>query len=281
MSFLSESFRHLFSQKDEATKDKLGAYPERMHVRALPERRYLKTARIMTIATLMSLMLNVALAFIIMYIAPQMTTTITKGERNYLFQADKFFKEVKPIPNSTTKMSWGRLVWDAEIDRYVHELFTVVPDKNQMDYIWHENNFLSLATQSNKIAFSMWRQQAYDLLKQGINTEVWVHTIHFVPVTGLYEVIFDVFFLENANGMKRVCPCMFQNEACSTCLKAEAPRVERYKMVIRPSLGRLMGLANPYGLSLDSWHLLRLPIYDPNKPEEKTEAEWNDVRLAR
>ena len=281
MSFLSESFRNLFYQKSEATKDKLGAYPERMHVRALPERRYLKTARIMTIATLMSLLLNVALAFIIMYVSPRMTTSIVTGERNHIFQADKFFKEIEIVPNSTTKTTWGRLIWDAELDRYVRELFTVLPDKNQMDYIWHENNFLSLATKSDKTSFALWKQQAYELLRQGINTEVWIHTIHFTRVTGLYEIVFDLFFLENANRVQRVCPCMFQNEACSTCLKAEASRVERYKMVVRPGLGYVVGLANPYGLNMNSWHLLRLPIYDPQKPEEKTEAEWNDVRLVR
>ena len=41
-------FNILFSEIDESTNDKLGAYPEKVHVRAMPERRYLKTSRFLT-----------------------------------------------------------------------------------------------------------------------------------------------------------------------------------------------------------------------------------------
>ena len=37
-------FKFLFSKVDESSNDKLGAYPEKVHVGAMPERRYLKTS---------------------------------------------------------------------------------------------------------------------------------------------------------------------------------------------------------------------------------------------
>lgn len=281
MSFLRDSLRDVFVQKDENTRDELGAYPERIHVRALPERRYLKTARILTLVTLMSLLINVALSFVIMYLSPQMTTEIVSGERSRVYQADKFFKEIKAVPGRTVRVNPTRLAVEAEMVRFVRELFTVLPNENDMKYKWHPANFLTLAGSSNKGALAAVERDSFQRLRQGVNTEVWVHTIHYTGITGLYEIVFDVFFLNNADGVWRVCPCIFQNKECTTCLEAEAFAVERYKMAVQPWVQSVRNMHNPYGLQLLSWSLFRLPIYDANNPDEKAESDWMDVRLAR
>ena len=78
-----------------------------------------------------------------------------------------------------------------------------------------------------------------------------------------------------------MCPCVFQNEECAACLGAEAYAAERYKIAVQPWMQSVKNLHNPYGLKLLNWSVFRLPIYDANNPDEKTEAEWADVRLAR
>ena len=282
MLFGFQWLKDLFVQTDGKTRDKLGAYPERIHVRALPERRYLKTARIMTLATLISLLMNIAICFLIMHLSPRMTTDIGQGSRNQLFQADKFFKEVSTLPNSKATLHPKRLIVDAEMARYARELFTVLPNKDEMEHIWAPDNFLMLANSiSQHPSFWAKKREAFELLEKGVNTEVWVHTIHYSKMTGLYEIIFDVFYLNNAEGLKRVCHCTFQNEACKTCLKADAFDVKRYKMAIRPGWQTARKIANPYGFSLENWVLFRLPIYTPDNPETQAEAQWADVQLAR
>ena len=280
MFFLFEGIRDLFMQSGEATKDKLGAYPERIHVRALPERRYLKTARMLTIAILMSFALNVAIAFVIMYISPRMTTTIMQGNNSQIFQMDKFFKEVEVVPNSTASLNPIRLAQESEIVRFVRELFTVLPNKDDMDYIWGPAGFLSNAVDLDSLY--LWKQSAFDYREQGVNTEVIIRAVNYTTITKMYEIVFDVFFLNNSDAIKRICPCTLQTSDCETCLKAESFKVERYKMAVRPGFKSVREqVVNPYGLSLVRWTLFRLPIYDPEKPEEKAEAEWNDYRLAR
>ncbi|MBP5160567.1 MAG: hypothetical protein ILP11_00740 [Alphaproteobacteria bacterium] len=282
MSFLLEGLHDLFVQKDAGSRDKLGAYPERIHVRALPERRYLKTARVLTLATIMSLLLNVALAFILMYVSPRMTTEIVSGERSQIYQADKFFKEIKAVPGRTTSINGIRLAVEAEMVRFVRELFTVLPNEYDMKYKWNPSNFLYLAGgTSNQASLAAIKDDAFRYWSKGINTEVWIHASHYTSITGMYEIIFDVFFLNNSDGLWRVCPCVFQNEACATCLGAEAYAVERYKIAIQPWMQSVKNPRNPYGLKLTNWSVFRLPIYDSSNPDEKAEAEWADVRLVR
>ena len=281
MSFLLDSLRDLFMQKDANTRDQLGAYPERIHVRALPERRYLKTARILTLATVISLLLNIALSFVIMYMSPQMTTEIVTDSRSQIYQADKFFKEIKAVPGRTVRLNPTRLSVEAEMVRFVRELFTVLPNENDMNYKWHSANFLHLAGSSNQNSLSAIKNDAFQYWNRGINTEVWVHAVHYTSITGVYEIVFDVFFLNNQGGLYRVCPCIFQNNECATCLEAEATSVERYKIAVQPWVQSVRNTLNPYGLKLTNWSVFRLPIYDPNNPDEKAEADWTDVRLAR
>ena len=70
-------FKAMLEIADPKTNDVLGAYPEKVHVRAFPERRYLKTARSLAIFSMVSLLLTVALASVVYMLAPQKTADIS------------------------------------------------------------------------------------------------------------------------------------------------------------------------------------------------------------
>ena len=70
-------FKAMLEISDPKTNDVLGAYPEKVHVRAFPERRYLKTARSLAIFSMVSLLLTIALASIVYILAPQKTADIS------------------------------------------------------------------------------------------------------------------------------------------------------------------------------------------------------------
>jgi len=55
-------FHTIFKYKEKSSPDKLGLYPERSHVDALPERRYLWTSRVLVILSCITMAFNIMLA---------------------------------------------------------------------------------------------------------------------------------------------------------------------------------------------------------------------------
>ncbi|MBP3403195.1 MAG: hypothetical protein J6L82_04720, partial [Alphaproteobacteria bacterium] len=84
-------FKFLFSKVDESSNDKLGAYPEKVHVGAMPERRYLKTSRIMALLSAGLLCVTIMLAFIIYLITPLLRS------EPMLLAIDKRFYKLEPV----------------------------------------------------------------------------------------------------------------------------------------------------------------------------------------
>ena len=66
-------FHTIFKYKEKESPDVLGLYPERVHVTAMPERRYLWTSRILVIIASMSICINIMLASTIYLLLPQRT----------------------------------------------------------------------------------------------------------------------------------------------------------------------------------------------------------------
>ena len=55
-------FNTVFKYKEKSSPDKLGVYPERVHIKAMPERRYLWSSRVLVIMAVFSICLNMILA---------------------------------------------------------------------------------------------------------------------------------------------------------------------------------------------------------------------------
>ena len=66
-----EIFHTIFKYREKESPDKLGLYPERVHVNAMPERRYLWTSRILVILAAISMSINMMLALTVYLLVPQ------------------------------------------------------------------------------------------------------------------------------------------------------------------------------------------------------------------
>ena len=64
-------FSKLFRYREKKSPDVLGLYPERVHIEAMPERRYLWTSRIMVIAGVFSICITIMLALTVYVLLPQ------------------------------------------------------------------------------------------------------------------------------------------------------------------------------------------------------------------
>ena len=64
-------FNTVFKYKEKSSPDKLGVYPERVHIKAMPERRYLWSSRVLVIISVFSICLNMMLSSTIYLLLPQ------------------------------------------------------------------------------------------------------------------------------------------------------------------------------------------------------------------
>ena len=129
-------FKFLFTEVDDSSNDKLGAYPEKVHVHAMPERRYLKTSRSMTFAAAGFLCVNIMLTFVIYMLSPQLSS------EPLLLMIDKRFYKLEPVENNIIVWPSSLLLTEEHIKQYIMLRHTIVPDVDEMQARWSEENSL-------------------------------------------------------------------------------------------------------------------------------------------
>ena len=129
-------FKFLFSEVDDSTNDKLGAYPEKVHVRAMPERRYLKTSRIMTFTACALLCMTIILTFVIYLLSPQLRS------EPLLLMIDKRFYKLEPVQRHIVIEPSSNLLTEEHIKQYILLRHTIVSDIDEMQSRWNEENSL-------------------------------------------------------------------------------------------------------------------------------------------
>ncbi len=127
----------LFNNKDESTNDKLGEYPAKVHVSAMPERRYLNTTRIMTLLSVFSLCITVILALILYLLPPQITSTPTFAAVNALDN------DIQNISSFQQRMTAKYLMVEKLVSDYVVMKREVVPNVEAMKARYKEGSPLS------------------------------------------------------------------------------------------------------------------------------------------
>ena len=179
-------FKFLFSEIDDSSNDKLGAYPEKVHVRAMPERRYLKTSRIMTFLSSALLCGTIMLALILYMLSPQLRS------EPILLTIDKRFYKLEPIQSQIVLWPSSLLLMEEHIKQYILLRHTIVPDIDEMQMRWSEENSL-LKWFSGGDAFSTFLQEkTINLVRmaEGLTTEVNIRLIHRIS-NSLWLAEFD------------------------------------------------------------------------------------------
>lgn len=126
----------LFNVKDQETSDMLGAYPEKVHVRAMPERRYLLTSRFLVITSIVAMCINVMLACTLFMMIPQ------KSSRPRLTWMDKRFNSVALVERHFVRKRASTILNEMLIAEYVNLRHTILTDIDEMQRRWGENSKL-------------------------------------------------------------------------------------------------------------------------------------------
>lgn len=179
-------FKFLFSKVDESSNDKLGAYPEKVHVGAMPERRYLKTSRIMTLCSAALLCCTVILTFIIYLITPLLRS------EPLLLSIDKRFYKLEPVQTQVVLWPASMLLMEEHIKQYILLRHTIVPDIDEMQARWSaENSLLKWFSSSEAfMEFNAEKEVNMARMAEGLTTEVKIRFVHRIT-DGLWLAEFD------------------------------------------------------------------------------------------
>ncbi len=278
-SFLRNIFSSVLKYKEQRTNDALEAYPERLHVSALPERRFLKTSRVLVILALLSIALNFALGFVYMKMASSVHAIIKSpdGQITRLYQLDPYQKEIKPVDQARAYIPFWQLITESLIMEYMNLRFTVIPNMEEMRYRWSANEKLALYGVEIFNATSAEREITLSNLQKGRIQDVFVYSIKHIS-DNLYVVVYDLFSLKRPLNAMSPCPCLEKDKECLQCLRENALQVLRIKAFVRASFDAKMRtrdhfLKNPY----------RFNIYEfITYPQTIREGDlWTDVDLIK
>lgn len=137
-------------------RDDLGAYPARVYVSAMPERRYLWTARVFVMGAVISLSINIVLALLVFQLAPQirvqpllMTSPVSSDD---IVQIEPFHQE----------METHALVTENMVRQYVEYRESILDNKKLTEYRSGPNGLIAKrSTRPVYTAYTEHRKENY------------------------------------------------------------------------------------------------------------------------
>ncbi len=129
-----EIFHTLFKHREKESQDLLGAYPERVHVTAFPERRYLWTSRLLVIFSIISICFNMMLASTIYILLPQLSVY------PHFFNINDYFSQIEMVQKREIQFLASDLITEKYIDDYLHLRFTITDNEREMERRWQKGS---------------------------------------------------------------------------------------------------------------------------------------------
>lgn len=168
MNIITRFIKLVSNLKEGSSNDVLGAYPESVHVPAMPERRYLKTSRIMAIASIISMCGTIILGCILFYLAPQLSI------KPRIVVLNRYDDIVQPIEGFTSRIPAFTLMTEKYVTDYVKLRNSVTPDLNVMNEQWGPESLFNIMSTADTYALNMQeRARALEeIRKSGLKRDV-------------------------------------------------------------------------------------------------------------
>jgi len=254
---LSNLFYTLFKYKEKAQKDELGYYPEKVNVRAFPERRFLWTSRFLAIVACLSMCLSMILGGVLCIMIPLRKMEMVPLQIDYqLHQVTRMQKYVK-------KAYAGDLVTESLMADYITKRYTIGKSFDELQHRFSENAFVALASQEDVLrVFEKVERPYFELLQQrGIRRQVEIERIYPVSLD-FWQVRFktidtapDLPVLEFLDLLK------VNTDTIRELPKQGDPLISKWIATLRMNFNfskyenKELGLINPFGLTIYSYDL--------------------------
>lgn len=135
-NIVSRFLKLIFNLQEGKSNDVLGNYPAKVHVPAMPERRYLNTSRIMAIASVVSLCVMMILSAFLFVLPPQVRSIPRFVVLNTM---DNNVQTIGRFTSSTPAMY---LMTEKSVAEYVKLRVGVVPNVEAMNARYEEGSLL-------------------------------------------------------------------------------------------------------------------------------------------
>lgn len=228
-------FYTLFKYKEKAQKDQLGYYPEKVDVRAFPERRFLWTSRFFVIISCISLCLNMILGGVLGLLIPMRRVNVMP------LQIDYGLYQVTVMQPSETRAYAGDLVTESLMAKYIVNRYTITDNYDEMMNRFSEHEFVYLASSDEVYRTFAATELPYveSLQKKGVRRKVEIDII--------YPVSFDFW--------------QVRFKTIDTYPDKEEPIISRWIATIRMNFNsakyedKSLGMINPFGITITRYDL--------------------------
>lgn len=187
---MSNWFSVVFKYREKKSPDVLGRYPEAVHVRAFPERRYLWSSRILVICASFSLSITMLFSMTIYLLLPQ------RGAMPSLWEKKEISSSLRRVEKQEVWISADKLLEENLVRKYVRLRHEFSSEHNKQTDLWEtDSEFFELSTKEIYTAFmnNMDYAKIASLISVGMNraveieyaekTESKIWVIHFNTIT--------------------------------------------------------------------------------------------------
>ncbi len=257
-----------FFRKKTDSPDILGAYPENMQVRAIPERRYLKTSRLLALFVILNVAVLIALSGLFVYYANRVDVSIAGANSLYLFAIDHEQKILKPSEYYRKNVHSLQLMTEAIVRDYIIQRHAVLWDDDEMRRRWNSPQSFVLNYSTPRLFNDFRKGEALQFLNESRSNNV-TKDVHLYDLkllkNNLWHGIFEVFDMPIPDAYRAICPCDDNSETCLSCKRQHAIKRHRYQVYLRTRMDSEPTKANPLGITIYEYHLLYMPIHDDEK----------------
>jgi len=259
-------------------QDVLEAYPTRLFVNALPERRFFRMTRALTIINALSVCLLITLAFFFYYAMDHQDTDIRYASgRNALYRLDPETKTLRQIGRTAITASPLEFLMEELLIEYIKARETVVADQTEMARRCSNGRNLNNENQDEEPGLVLLvspikaAKPICDALTRK-NTQLrdrnLIRDVHIYGLKRVYQNLWtatlDFFDLPLTKALKSACSCQDNSQECLACKEKNYVNHQRFKLWARIGRAKESSWSNPFGLSIDSYSLQELPILESN-----------------
>ncbi len=255
-------------KKTEGTDetDVLEAYPERIQISAIPERRYLRTTRILAVATFLNMGIMLALSGIFVYLAARLDVSVANQKVVNLYMIDPERKVIQASEHDRISVSALQLMMESALRDYVINRHSVVWDQEVQESRWGRGGPVSVYSSPNVYKqFSLEYVNAFNESRsKKVVKDVHLYDLKQTP-SGMWEGIFEVFDMPIPDMFNPLCQCSDNTRECLECKQKNNIGRKRYKVFIRAGFNGSPSLMNPLGIMINRYALLHQPIDQKEK----------------
>ena len=249
-------------QKKRITGDKLGVYPQYMQVPAIPERRFLKTSRLLTVLTIVLLSINFFFISYIYFLSARIDISIFRNDVATLFYINHENMKLQQMDNENATVHSLQLLTEDMLIRYIKERNEIVWSNEEMDKRWQANGYVSLRTLDNRNLIPELRKELNNSRNEEFVRDVHIYTLKVAhPYTALWYAFIETFDMPVPDPFAPLCnSCQDNSKECIECKTKHAKARHRWELYIRPVfLKKPADQENPIGIGIRSYTALYVP----------------------